>query len=74
MNKYKLYEAGCSVCKEAADELSGLIPGLEIIRLRAGDKDVQELEKLGVKSVPALVSSAGKILHINFGAPLDALK
>jgi len=34
---------------------------------------VQEAEKAGVKSVPALVIEGG-VFHINFGAGLEALK
>lgn len=32
-----------------------------------------EAEVVGVKSVPALVID-GNVLHINFGAPIEALK
>nr|WP_244848705.1 hypothetical protein [Citrobacter sp. FP75] len=34
---------------------------------------VAEAELAGVKSVPALVID-GNVLHINFGAPIEALK
>jgi len=74
MIKHTLYEAGCSVCLEAANEFTNLIPELEIVRLKQGDADILKLESLGVKSVPVLISNTGKIFHLNFGAALDALK
>ncbi|MCH2227985.1 MAG: hypothetical protein MK033_09435 [Candidatus Caenarcaniphilales bacterium] len=73
MSKYKLYEAGCTVCKHSVEQLSG-IDNLEVINLSPGDSRVASLEKIGVKSVPALVVNDKEVLHINFGANLSALK
>lgn len=74
MTKHTLYEAGCSVCTEAANEFINLIPDLDIVRLKKGDAEIVKLENLGVKSVPVLISNTGKIFHLNFGADLNALK
>jgi hypothetical protein len=35
---------------------------------------VKAAEKAGVKSVPALVTPNGNVLHINFGASIEDLK
>lgn len=75
MSSYKLYEAGCTVCTDAVEKFTGLAGDkVEMIRLEAGDSRVAELEKIGVKSVPALVIDDKEVLHINFGAGLEVLK
>ena len=46
---------------------------LEVVHLGDAKNRVAEADKLGVKSVPALVI-AGDVYHINFGAALDDLR
>jgi glutaredoxin len=71
------YHAGCPVCVEAERQVAdALDPSrYEIERVNLGeDKDkIAAAEAAGVKSVPALVIN-GAPFHINFGAPMSALK
>ena len=46
---------------------------VEIVHLGEQKQRVDEAERLGVRSVPALVLD-GQPFHINFGAELSALK
>lgn len=71
------YHAGCPVCVEAEQHLAHALDpqrfSVEVVHLGQDRTRVAEAEAAGVKSVPALVIG-GTPLHINFGAPLDALK
>ncbi|MGV1684082.1 thioredoxin family protein [Sphingopyxis sp. NJF-3] len=71
------YHAGCSVCVDAeqavADAIDPARYNVESVHLGEAPGRVAEAEAAGVKSVPALVLG-GLPYHINFGAPLDALK
>lgn len=71
------YHAGCPVCVEAERELALALDvnhyQVEIVHLGEKGARIAEAEKAGVKSVPALVIG-GTPFHINFGAPLSALK
>lgn len=71
------YHAGCTVCVDAEQKLAhALDPAqyqLEIVHLGENRNRLDEAEKLGVKSVPALTIE-GEVFHINFGAPIEALK
>jgi glutaredoxin len=75
--KAVFYHAGCPVCVEAEQQVAaGLDPArydLEVVHLGKTKDRVNEAEQRGVKSVPALVLGALPF-HINFGAPLSALK
>ena len=76
MSKARFYHAGCPVCVSAEQTLlQHLSPDVEVdvIHLGAQPARVAEAELAGVKSVPALVID-GNVLHINFGAPIEALK
>jgi len=77
MKKAIFYHAGCPVCNEAENKLTGMIDAskhpLEIVHLGESKDRVDEAEQAGVKSVPALVID-GTPLHINYGADLAALK
>ena len=77
MSKAVFYHAGCSVCVEAEQALAHAIDPkkheVEIVHLGSAKSRVKEAETAGVKSVPALVMD-GAVFHINFGAPLEALK
>lgn len=71
------YHAGCPVCVEAEQQIAlALDPTryqVEIVHLGEQAGRVAEAERAGVKSVPALVIG-GAPFHVNFGAPLSALK
>lgn len=71
------YHAGCPVCVAAEHQLLDLIDSakvnVEVVHLGDTKQRVAEAKGLGVKSVPALVVD-GQVLHINFGAPIEALE
>lgn len=76
MTKARFYHAGCPVCVSAEETLlQYLSPDVEIEVIHLGEQPdhVAEAERIGVKSVPALVID-GNVLHINFGAPIEVLK
>lgn len=76
MNKSIFYHAGCPVCISAEQELLGLIDQttVKIVHLGEQKHELPGAEQAGVKSVPALVTPNGNVLHINFGASIDDLK
>ncbi|WP_127025046.1 thioredoxin family protein [Flagellimonas beolgyonensis] len=76
MNKSIFYHAGCPVCVSAEHDLIELIGEGKIEVVHIGEKRdrIQEAENAGVKSVPALVTPNGNVLHINFGASMDDVK
>lgn len=71
------YHAGCPVCVDAeqvvVDYLDKSKITTEIVHLGTEPNRIAEAEKVGVKSVPALVID-GDVYHINFGASLEAVK
>jgi glutaredoxin len=75
--KAVFYHAGCPVCADAERQITTAIDrsryDVEIVHLGEAKNRVAEAEQAGVKSVPALVLG-GTPLHLNFGAPLSALK
>ena len=76
MTKATYYHAGCPVCVSAKEALlQHLSPNVKVDIIHLGEQPdrVAEAERAGVKSVPALVID-GNVLHINFGAPIEALK
>lgn len=76
MTKARFYHAGCPVCVSAEEALlQHLCSDVEIDVIHLGEQPdrVAEAELSGVKSVPALVID-GNVLHINFGASIEALK
>lgn len=76
MKKSIFYHAGCPVCVNAENELLGLMnpSEVEVVHLGEQKSKVSEAEKAGVKSVPALVTPSGSVLHINYGAGIEALR
>ncbi|WP_044201747.1 thioredoxin [Flammeovirga sp. OC4] len=76
MSKSIFYHAGCPVCVSAEQDLIHLIgtEKVEVVHLGEKSSRIEEAEKSGVKSVPALVTPNGNALHINFGASLADLK
>ena len=77
MTQAIFYHAGCPVCVEAEQRfVSALDPAeykVEEVNLGSDKGRIQEAEKSGVTSVPALVIE-GKPFHINFGASIQDLK
>jgi len=79
MSKKKaiFYHAGCPVCASAEQTVLAALDknrfDVEIVHLGNDKSRLSEAEKLGVKSVPALVLD-GQPFHINFGASLSDLK
>lgn len=71
------YHAGCPVCLDAESAITRYLDttkvNLEVVHLGNAKNRVAEAEAAGVKSVPALVVG-GQTLHLNFGAPMSALK
>lgn len=76
MKKSIFYHAGCPVCISAEHDIVNLIglENVEIIHLGNDRSKIEEAEKAGVKSVPALVTPNGNVLHINFGASIEDVK
>ncbi|MCH9648883.1 MAG: thioredoxin [Deltaproteobacteria bacterium] len=77
MSKAIFYHAGCPVCVEAEQQVAlALDPAkydVEIVHLGEVGGRVDEAEKAGVKSVPALLLGDA-VFHINHGADLSVLK
>ncbi len=73
--KAVFYHAGCPVCVSAEQTILQALDTsrFEIVHLGADRSRVPEAEKVGVKSVPALVLD-GQVFHINFGASLSDLE
>lgn len=81
LNSYKMaksifYHAGCPVCVSAEHDIVNLIgaTNVEIVHIGEDRNRIAEAEKAGVKSVPALVTPNGNVLHINFGASMADVK
>ncbi len=77
MSKAIFYHAGCPVCVDAEQividylDKSKITP--EVVHLGTDQDRIGEAEKVGVKSVPALVIGEN-VYHINFGASLADVK
>lgn len=76
MNKSIFYHAGCPVCVSAEQDIINLIgeDKVEIVHFGKNKERIDEAEGAGVRSVPALITPSGNVLHINFGASIDDLK
>lgn len=76
MSKSVFYHAGCPVCVSAEHDLLNLInpSEVEVVHLGEDKSKIDEAEQIGVKSVPALVTPSGNVLHINFGASLNDVR
>jgi glutaredoxin-related protein len=76
MSKSVFYHAGCPVCVSAEHELLTLVnpSEVEIVHLGEDKARIAEAESRGVKSVPALLTPSGNVLHINFGASMADVK
>lgn len=76
MTKSIFYHAGCPVCVSAEQDIVSLIGNekVEIVHLGEQKNRIAEAEAKGVKSVPALFTPNGNVLHLNFGASMEQLK
>ncbi|WP_420321702.1 thioredoxin family protein [Flagellimonas sp.] len=76
MSKSVFYHAGCPVCVSAEQDLVNLIgsENVSIVHIGENKDKVSEAEGKGVKSVPALVTPNGNVLHINYGASIEDLE
>ncbi len=76
MEKSVFYHAGCPVCVSAEQDLINLIgrDKIDIVHFGQDKSRIEEAERAGVKSVPALVTPQGHVLHINFGASMEEVK
>lgn len=76
MKKSIFYHAGCPVCVSAEQDLLNLIDpsNVEVVHLGNDKSKISVAEAAGVKSVPALVTPNGNVLHINFGASMADVK
>ncbi|KAA2223226.1 thioredoxin family protein [Chryseobacterium sediminis] len=76
MKKSIFYHAGCPVCISAEHDIINLIglENVEVIHLGNDRNKIEDAEKAGVKSVPAVVTPNGNVLHINFGASMEDVK
>lgn len=76
MSKSIFYHAGCPVCISAEHDIVNLVgaENVEVVNIGEDRNRISEAEKAGVKSVPALVTPNGNVLHINFGASMADVK
>jgi glutaredoxin 3 len=76
MGKSVFYHAGCPVCVSAEHDIVNLVgaPNVEVVHIGQDRSRIAEAEGKGVKSVPALVTPNGNVLHINFGASMTDVK
>jgi glutaredoxin 3 len=76
MSKSIFYHAGCPVCVSAENDILSLLnpSDVDVVHLGNDKSKIGDAEKLGVKSVPALVTPNGHVLHINFGASMADVK
>lgn len=76
MKKSIFYHAGCPVCISAEQDIVTLIGAnnVDIVHIGEEKSRIAEAEKAGVKSVPALLTPNGNVLHLNFGASIEDVK
>ena len=76
MSKSIFYHAGCPVCISAEHDIIELVgaDNVDIVHFGEDASRIPEAENAGVKSVPALVTPNGNVLHLNFGASMEAVK
>ena len=76
MAKSTFYHAGCPVCVNAEEELLNLMDKsqVDVVHLGETKNRIPDAENAGVKSVPALVTPTGNVLHINYGASMADVK
>ncbi len=76
MSKSVFFHAGCPVCISAEHDIVNLLGAdqVEVVHFGNDKSRIAEAENAGVKSVPALLTPNGNVLHINFGASMADVK
>jgi len=76
MSKSIFYHAGCPVYISAEHDIIQLAgtENVEIVNIGEDRSRINEAENAGVKSVPALLTPNGNVLHLNFGASMADVK
>jgi hypothetical protein len=76
MGKSVFYHAGCPVCLSAEHDIINLLgsDNVEVVHIGTDRSRIGEAENAGVKSVPALLTPNGNVLHLNFGASMADVK
>jgi len=76
MSKSVFYHAGCPVCVSTEHDIVNLIGehNVEVVHIGENRNRIAEAENAGVKSVPALLTPNGNVLHLNFGASMADVK
>jgi glutaredoxin-related protein len=76
MSKSIFYHAGCPVCVSAEHDIINLVgaSNVEVVNLGDDRSRIPQAENAGVKSVPALLTPNGNVLHINYGASMEDIK
>ncbi len=76
MSKSIFYHAGCPVCLSAEHDIIEVAgaENIEVVNIGEDRSRIIEAENAGVKSVPALLTPNGNILHLNFGASMTDVK
>jgi glutaredoxin-related protein len=76
MSKSIFYHAGCPVCVSAEHDIINLVgaSNVEVVNLGDDRSRISQAENAGVKSVPALLTPNGNVLHINYGASIEDVK
>ncbi|MET7029941.1 thioredoxin family protein [Sediminicola luteus] len=76
MSKSIFYHAGCPVCISAEHDVLELVgaDNVEIVNIGENKSRISEAENAGVKSVPALLTPKGNVLHLNYGASIADVK
>tara|TARA_R110002073_G_scaffold72537_1_gene177498 strand:+ start:491740 stop:491973 length:234 start_codon:yes stop_codon:yes gene_type:complete len=76
MRKSIFYHAGCPVCVSAEHDIIALVgaTNVEVVNIGENRARIKEAENAGVKSVPAMVTPSGNVLHINYGASMADVK
>ena len=76
-NRATFYHAGCPVCVSAEKLILTALDrnqyDLEVVHLGETPSRIDDADKAGVKSVPALLIG-NEVLHINHGADLSDLR
>lgn len=76
MRKSIFYHAGCTVCVSAEHDIINLVgaENVEVVNIGKVRNRIDEAENAGVKSVPALVTPTGNVLHLNYGASMTDVR
>lgn len=74
MSQAIFYHAGCPVCVEAEQQIVEFLKETpEVVHFGEAQNRVEEAERKGVKSVPALVIN-DTVFHINHGASMAEVR